>query len=97
MSWTLLKSWIILFALGEEIPIHLLDTMKERLKGLKKNFRTYFSDLDPHNRGEGRGVRNSLVPCDTELSSSEKRALPDVKSEGQLKNDSPAIPLLTFG
>ena len=83
-----MKSWMILFSLREENPTHLLYAMNEHLKGLKKHFRTYFSDLDSH---KGEGVRNSLVPCDTELSSSEKGALTDVKSEGELKNDSRGI------
>jgi len=37
------------------------------------------------------------VPCDIELSSSEEGALVDGKSEGELKNDSRGISLLTFG
>jgi hypothetical protein len=85
-----MKSWMILFSLREENPIHLLDAMREHLKGLKKNIRTYFFGPGS-SQGGGEGVRKSLVPCDTELSSSEKGALIDVKSEGELQNDSRGI------
>jgi hypothetical protein len=38
----------IVLASGENIPIQVLDAMKEHLKRLKTNFRAHFPDIDPH-------------------------------------------------
>jgi hypothetical protein len=35
-------------ASGGDIPIQILDAMREHVKGLKNNFRSCFPDLDPH-------------------------------------------------
>jgi hypothetical protein len=61
---------------GEDIPIHLRDTIKEHLKRLKSNFRVCFPDLDPRMEW----VRNAFAPCDAtcNLSSNEKHSLIDL-------------------